>query len=93
MVSISDIPDWCWTEAVGVPTDPADARTADPAAVPVPDATALLRMQEASPIRFVGSCDVRAPVLLLLGTKDKRVPKEQGLEYYYALRAAGVKTK
>lgn len=36
---------------------------------------------------------VRAPVLLLLGEDDRRVPPKQGLEYYRALKARGVPTR
>ncbi len=31
--------------------------------------------------------DTVAPVLLCLGSKDKRVPWSQGLQYYYALKS------
>ena len=36
---------------------------------------------------------VRAPVLLMLGEDDRRVPPKQGLEYYRALKARGVPTR
>lgn len=36
---------------------------------------------------------VKAPTLMALGMKDKRVPPSQGIEYYHALRAKGVPTK
>ena len=95
MVSISDIPDWCWTEAVGIPKEgnATDPRASDPSAIPVATPAALARMAEASPIRFVAEGRVKAPTLLLLGVKDKRVPKENGLEYHYALKATGVQTR
>lgn len=50
-------------------------------------------MAAASPVRFVTDGTVTAPVLLLLGAKDRRVPKENGIEYYYALKARGVPTQ
>lgn len=36
---------------------------------------------------------VRAPVLLMLGEDDQRVPPKQGLEYYRALKARGLPTR
>ena len=36
---------------------------------------------------------MRAPTLLALGEKDKRVPCSQGLEYFHALRSRGVPAK
>lgn len=36
---------------------------------------------------------VRAPVLLMLGEDDRRVPPKQGLEYYRALKARGLPTR
>lgn len=44
-------------------------------------------MWASSPIALVDQ--VKAPVLLALGKKDRRVPFSQGLEYYHALRARG----
>jgi acylaminoacyl-peptidase len=100
MLGSTDIPDWCWTEAVGVPSSSSspspsavDPRAADPTRIPVADAGALAAMAAASPIRYVGAGAVRAPTLLLVGAKDRRVPKEQALEYWYALKEAGVTTK
>lgn len=36
---------------------------------------------------------VRAPTLIALGKRDRRVPFSQGLEFHYALKARGVPTK
>lgn len=36
---------------------------------------------------------VKAPTLIGLGMKDKRVPPSQGIEYYHSLRARNVPTK
>uniref|UniRef100_A0A8C6X6Q2 acylaminoacyl-peptidase n=1 Tax=Naja naja TaxID=35670 RepID=A0A8C6X6Q2_NAJNA len=36
---------------------------------------------------------VQAPVLLLIGEEDRRVPPKQGLEYYRALRSRGIPTR
>ncbi|NXF14180.1 APEH enzyme, partial [Smithornis capensis] len=104
MVTTTDIPDWCLTET-GLPyapdalPDPAQwtemlhkspIRYVDrvcpcPPPVPVPissaGAEAVLLLQ------------VRAPVLLMLGEDDRRVPPKQGLEYYHALKARGIPTR
>lgn len=45
----------------------------------------------ASPASRVAS--VRAPVLLLLGGRDKRVPPSNGLAFAAALRSRGVPTR
>jgi dipeptidyl aminopeptidase/acylaminoacyl peptidase len=53
--------------------------------------TALEKMKKCSPISYVSS--VVAPTLLLIGSKDRRVPSSQGINYYYSLKANNVKTK
>lgn len=53
--------------------------------VPVPNSSA-----SAEAVLFL---QVRAPVLLMLGEDDRRVPPKQGLEYYRALKARGVPTR
>ena len=88
MVSTSDVPDWCWAKACGVPATPGGS-----AATPGgPTLEALSRMWEASPLRYVteaaGSFAPRAAVLLIVGLRDRRVPPSQSIEYYHALRAA-----
>ncbi|XP_041281889.1 acylamino-acid-releasing enzyme-like [Onychostruthus taczanowskii] len=80
MVTTTDIPDWCLTET-GLPYKP-DA---------LPDPAQWTEMLHKSPIRYVDR--VRAPVLLMLGEDDRRVPPKQGLEYYRALKARGVPTR
>ncbi|NWR23446.1 ACPH enzyme, partial [Emberiza fucata] len=80
MVATTDIPDWCLTET-GLPYKP-DA---------LPDPAQWTEMLHKSPIRYVDR--VRAPVLLMLGEDDRRVPPKQGLEYYRALKARGVPTR
>lgn len=42
-------------------------------------------LSDASPARLVDK--VEAPVLMLLGDSDQRVPPTQGLAYYHALRS------
>ena len=51
----------------------------------------LSRMWEMSPIRYVDQ--VKAPVLLLVGKVDLRVPPTQAHEYYRALKVHGKKVK
>ncbi|KAM9374507.1 LOW QUALITY PROTEIN: acylamino-acid-releasing enzyme [Phaethornis superciliosus] len=80
MVATTDIPDWCLTET-GLPYMP-DA---------LPDPAQLTEMLHKSPMRYIDQ--VRAPVLLMLGEDDRRVPPKQGLEYYRALKARGVPTR
>ncbi|XP_065407535.1 acylamino-acid-releasing enzyme isoform X17 [Chrysemys picta bellii] len=80
MISGTDIPDWCLTEA-GFPYAPDT----------LPDASHWAEMLHKSPMQYVAQ--VRAPVLLMLGEEDRRVPPKQGLEYYRALKARGVPTR
>ncbi|XP_067417331.1 acylamino-acid-releasing enzyme isoform X1 [Emydura macquarii macquarii] len=77
MISSTDIPDWCATEA-GFPYAP-DA---------LPDPARWAEMLHKSPMQYVAQ--VRAPVLLMLGEEDRRVPPKQGQEYYRALKARGI---
>jgi acylaminoacyl-peptidase len=44
-----------------------------------------------SPVYYIDN--VKTPVLLLLGEDDKRVPIEQGLQFYYSLKSKNVPTK
>lgn len=55
------------------------------------DNNILTKMRNASPI--VHAHKVKAPTLLLLGSKDLRVPHQQGTEYYLRLKANGVTTR
>ncbi|NWQ93971.1 ACPH enzyme, partial [Burhinus bistriatus] len=80
MVATTDIPDWCLTET-GLPYVPDT----------LPDPAQWTEMLCKSPMRYVDQ--VRAPVLLMLGEDDRRVPPQQGLEYYRALKARGVPTR
>ncbi|NXT50342.1 ACPH enzyme, partial [Pluvianellus socialis] len=80
MVAATDIPDWCLTET-GLPY----------AHDTLPDPAQWTEMLHKSPMRYVDQ--VRAPVLLMLGEDDRRVPPQQGLEYYRALKARRVPTR
>eukprot|EP00041_Stephanoeca_diplocostata_P025469 m.668002 g.668002 ORF g.668002 m.668002 type:complete len:365 (-) comp22753_c0_seq1:320-1414(-) len=83
MVGSTDIPDWCYTE-IGAEFDTC-ARQGNP------PADILERMRQASPLSLASN--VRAPSLVLIGAKDKRVPVNQGWMWHNALRAQGVDTK
>jgi dipeptidyl aminopeptidase/acylaminoacyl peptidase len=76
MFATSDIPDWCTVEC-GIPYAP------DLVVIP----TVYKQLYEASPIAHIAN--VRAPVLLLIGDVDQRVPPSQGRDYYHALKARG----
>jgi acylaminoacyl-peptidase len=77
MTGVSDIPDWCFVETFGSEEGLRRFRV-DPT---VDD---LQEMLAKSPIRYADK--VRAPVLMLLGARDARVPPKDALQYVYALR-------
>lgn len=76
MHTSSDIPDWCYVETGFNFTQNG----------PLNDG-ALEAMKKASPIQY--ACNVRAPTLLQVGSKDLRVPPSQSIEYYHRLKANG----
>jgi len=82
MVGQTDIPDWTFVESVGESRDFAHGP-------PRPDQ--LTAMLSKSPIAHVDK--VTAPTLLLLGSKDRRVPCSQGIRYHQMLLHRGVPTK
>lgn len=84
MVTVSDIPDWCYVEALG-------CGKYDFGAYRPPTAEELRTMWEMSPVKHVKH--VKAPTLVALGAKDRRVPQSQGLEWYHALRSQGVEAR
>jgi len=79
MCGVTDIPDWTWNEG-GLPYLWG---AADPATMDL--------MWNKSPISHVGN--VTAPVFLMIGKNDLRVPPSQGYEYYHALKALGKTVK
>eukprot|EP00197_Chlamydomonas_leiostraca_P007936 CAMPEP_0202863236 /NCGR_PEP_ID=MMETSP1391-20130828/3945_1 /ASSEMBLY_ACC=CAM_ASM_000867 /TAXON_ID=1034604 /ORGANISM="Chlamydomonas leiostraca, Strain SAG 11-49" /LENGTH=784 /DNA_ID=CAMNT_0049542847 /DNA_START=190 /DNA_END=2544 /DNA_ORIENTATION=- len=81
MVGMTDITDWCYVEVLG-----SEAGMKRGGAVPTPED--LAAMWAASPIAHVSK--VKAPMTIMLGAKDRRVPPPDGLAYASALRAAGV---
>lgn len=84
MVTISDIPDWCYVEAIGCGKYDWDVFRP-------PTAEELKIMWKASPVAHIDG--VVAPTLVALGAKDRRVPQSQGLEWFHSLKSKGVETK
>lgn len=84
MVTASDIPDWCYVEALGC--GKYDWNSYRP-----PTAEEVQKMWKASPVAHIGG--VIAPTLVALGAKDRRVPQSQGVEWFHALKSKGVKAK
>lgn len=84
MAASTDIPDWTFVEALGLGSyDFTQGRA--------PSATELTAMWQRSPCAHAAT--VRAPTLIALGLKDRRVPPSQGMEYYHSLRSRGVPTR
>ncbi|KAF8268744.1 alpha/beta-hydrolase [Lactarius quietus] len=75
--SSTDIPDWYFSEFGVRPSVESDE---------MPPAL-YAKLYPSSPIAHVRS--VRAPVLLLFGTEDRRVVNVQGKAFFHALRALG----
>jgi acylaminoacyl-peptidase len=74
MLASTDIPDWIFCES-GVQSFDETL---------VPTAELVASMFRKSPIAHVTR--VRTPLLLLLGTADRRVPMAQGIDYYKILK-------
>ncbi|KAG2430962.1 hypothetical protein HXX76_009928 [Chlamydomonas incerta] len=81
MIAASDIPDWCYVEALG--SEEGRKRCS-----PVPSPEDMAAMYAASPVVYVDA--VKAPVFMMLGAKDRRVPPPDGLQYLSALRGRNV---
>ena len=80
MVHLTDIPDWCFVEAWGAEEGRRRARAA-------PTAEDLERFAQVSPITHAAA--VTAPVLMMLGACDRRVPLDDGKRYLAALKSRG----
>ncbi|TNN61819.1 Acylamino-acid-releasing enzyme [Liparis tanakae] len=74
LLGTSDIVDWRYT-SVGIQYSYDQ----------IPTAEALAAMLEKSPITH--AAQIKAPVLLMLGARDRRVSPHQGLELYKALKS------
>jgi len=84
MVTATDIPDWCHVETLGIGKYDWDNFRA-------PSKEENDKMWDNSPIAHLEN--VKAPSLIALGMKDRRVPPSQGLEYFHSLRAKSLPTK
>uniref|UniRef100_A0A6B2G470 Acylamino-acid-releasing enzyme (Trinotate prediction) n=1 Tax=Myxobolus squamalis TaxID=59785 RepID=A0A6B2G470_MYXSQ len=74
MYSGTDIPEWVLTETGG-----------DYSSTLCLDSEKLSKLYKSSPI-FYADC-ILCPVLLLLGSEDKRVPMQQGMLLYRTLKS------
>ncbi|KAL5224477.1 hypothetical protein ABZP36_011116 [Zizania latifolia] len=79
MIGTTDIPDWCYSVACG--TEGRQYASESPS----PDHLRLFYQK--SPIAHISK--VKAPLLMLLGGADLRVPISNGLQYARALRERG----
>lgn len=80
MVAVSDIPDWCYREAIG-----------DVAAFSLaPSMSVLAKMRACSPAAHASTA-ASVPHLFLLGNKDVRVPPSQGILHAKLLKEKGAK--
>lgn len=77
MIHLTDIPDWCFIETFGSQEGLKRAQNR----VTLDD---LREMEKISPIAFVE--EVKAPVLMMLGGADRRVPMDDGKRYIARLR-------
>ncbi|KAL4858184.1 Acylamino-acid-releasing enzyme 1 [Chlorella vulgaris] len=77
MIHVSDIPDWCFVEAWGSAEGLRRAGAA-------PTNEDIQRFAAVSPITHVDK--VAAPLLFMLGAKDRRVPLDDAKQYINALR-------
>ena len=82
MVSATDIPEWCYCEALGVGARPRCFG---------PTAKDLDKMLRCSPISYAEG--VTAPTLWLLGKEDKRVRPLAAMDYIAALKAKRLPVK
>lgn len=83
MVNVTDIPDWCHVEVLGVMGKEAYSEAPDPAV--------LQKMYDHSPIAHAGN--VASPTLFHLGAKDRRVPYSDALQMIRFLRSKGQKAE
>ncbi|CAF3545004.1 unnamed protein product [Rotaria sp. Silwood1] len=81
----SDIPDWALAQSVNGQFDFETGRNR------LADTSLVTYLIERSSIRLIDQ--IKTPVLLQLGKKDKRVPCSIGLRYYECLKANKIPTK
>lgn len=80
MFGVTDIPDWTLVEC-GLAYDFSRY-------IGTTSAEGLGQMLASSPVRYIDA--VKTPSLMCLGSKDRRVPSSQGIDYYHQLQARGV---
>ncbi|CAF1329098.1 unnamed protein product [Rotaria sordida] len=83
--STSDIPDRALAQSTNTQFDFETGRNC------CSDTSLITYLIERSPIRLIGQ--IKIPVLLQLGKKDRRVPFNMGLRYYECLKANKISTK
>ena len=83
MIGTTDIPDWCYAVACGTQARRLASES------PSPDHLQIFHQK--SPIAHISK--VKAPLLMLLGGADLRVPASNGLQYARALRERGGEVK
>ncbi|CAF3113825.1 unnamed protein product [Rotaria socialis] len=81
----SDIPDWALAQSANMPFDFETGRNR------FSNTSLITYLIERSSIRLMDQ--IKTPVLLQLGKKDKRVPFSVGLRYYECLKANKIPTK
>ncbi|ONK60593.1 uncharacterized protein A4U43_C08F20250 [Asparagus officinalis] len=83
MVATTDIPDWCYVLTFG--------KDGKKYFTDAPSTDHLSMFYKMSPISHLSK--VKAPLLFLLGAKDRRVPISNGLQYAQGLKDKGVEVK
>ncbi|XP_044410732.1 acylamino-acid-releasing enzyme 2 isoform X3 [Triticum aestivum] len=83
MVGTTDIPDWCYAVACGTEVRRLASES--------PSLDHLRIFHQKSPIAHISK--VKAPLLMLLGGADLRVPMSNGLQYARTLRERGGEVK
>ena len=85
LYNTSDIPDWTLAQTVNGPFDLETGRNR------YADTALMTNLIERSSIRLLDQ--IKTPVLLQLGKKDRRVPYSIGLRFYECLKAKKIPTK
>ena len=89
-ISISDIPDWYFSEfGIEYPLSSSSPDIHDTPTTsglpPLVSSEIYTNLHSVSPISHVDS--IKIPVLLLIGSADRRVANSQGVNFYHALKA------